>query len=108
MEVSLEAIEEFASILIKRGFGLYGDDKMLKICKESGITCETDGSFTEITNENKMQVIKDLIINYSKFNLPAKMTSIVLARKYGIPVPEELKSQGKHKSKYRIKYESLK
>ncbi|NHJ48832.1 MAG: hypothetical protein FK733_13695 [Asgard group archaeon] len=108
MEVTLDTINEFASILIKRGFGLYGDDKMMKICQDSGIACDTDGTFSHITEENKLEVIKELIINYAKFNLPAKMTSLVLAKKYGIPIPEELKSKGKHKSKYRVKFESIK
>ena len=108
MEVTLESATEFASILIKRGFGLYGDDKMMKICQDSGISCGTDGSLSAITEENKMDVIRDLIVNYSRFNLPAKMTALVLAKKYGIPIPDELKSQGKHKSKYRAKLESVK
>ncbi len=95
--------EEFARILIMRGFGLYGDNKMLRICSDSGLSCETDGSFTGISEENMDEVIEKLLVNYSKFNLPAKMTSLVLAKKHGIPIPDALKAPTKKKSKYRQK-----
>ena len=104
--MSVDNINEFASILIKRGFGLYGDERMLKICTDSGIACETDGSFDKLTERNMNDTIKHLIINYSKFNLPARMTAIVLAKKYNIPIPNELKTPAKKKSKYRQKLNS--
>ena len=103
MEMTMTEAEEFARILIMRGFGLYGDNKMLRICSDSGIDCETDGSFTGISEDNMNEVIEKLLVNYSKFNLPAKMTSLVLAKKHGIPIPKELKAPSKKKSKYRQK-----
>ena len=103
MEMTMKEAHEFARILIMRGFGLYGDNKMMRICSDSGLSCDTDGSFTGINEENMDEVIQRLLINYSKFNLPAKMTSLVLAKKHGIPIPEELKAPPKKKSKYRQK-----
>jgi len=103
MEMTMIEANEFARILIMRGFGLYGDNKMLRICTDSGLTCDTDGSFTGISEENMYVVIEKLLVNYSRFNLPAKMTSLVLAKKYDIPIPKELKSPSKKKSKYRQK-----
>ncbi|HUT80221.1 MAG TPA: hypothetical protein VMZ29_03385 [Candidatus Bathyarchaeia archaeon] len=106
MEVTEQTALEFAQVLIMRGFGLYGDEKMMKICLESGINCDEDGTFNSINKEEMIQAVTRLMINYSKFNLPAKMTSIVLARKYGLPIPDELKSSKTKKSKYKIKIES--
>lgn len=98
-----QQIDEFIQLLIMRGFGLYGDNKMMKICGESGLACRIDGSY-EIKNKEELEeTIEKLIINYAKFNLPAKMTAMVLAKKYNIPIPEELKASKKKKSKYRQK-----
>ncbi|MHA1210892.1 MAG: hypothetical protein ACTSSH_00385 [Candidatus Heimdallarchaeota archaeon] len=103
--MTLKTANDFAKLLIMRGFGLYGDNRMMKICVDSGITCETDGSFTPIHEDNMEIIIEQLIVNYAKFNLPAKMTSLVLAKKYGIPIPDELRTSSSKKSKYRQKLE---
>ena len=87
-----------------RGFGLYGDKKMMKICSESEISCNTDGTF-QIDDQKIDVILTRLMINYAKFNLPAKMTVIILAKKYGITIPKELKSSKNKKSKYRQKIE---
>ena len=105
MEIDHQQASEFAQLLIMRGLGLYGDKLMGKICEDSGITCRTDGTFDLPESENIEETLRKLMINYSKFNLPAKMTVLVLAKKYGITIPEELKSSKKKKSKYRQKFE---
>lgn len=105
MEIDTHQAKEFARLLIMRGFGLYGDKKMTKICSESEVSCKTDGSF-HIEEQNIAIALNKLMINYAQFNLPAKMTVLVLAKKYGIPIPEELKSSKNKKSKYRQRIES--
>lgn len=101
MEMNEDTVNEFARLLLMRGLGLYGDQKMTKICEESGLKCTSDGSFEKIQQEEISKTIEKLIVNYAKFNLPAKMTVLVLARKYNISIPEELKKTEKRKSKYR-------
>lgn len=106
MEIKEDIANEFAHLLIMRGFGLYGDLKMVRICEESGIHCSSDGSFSKLKSENLKEMLEKLMINYSKFNLPAKMSIIVLAKKFDIPIPDELKTSKKKKSKYRSKIDS--
>ncbi len=105
MEINHQQAAEFAQLLIMRGLGLYGDKKMAKICDDSGMDCRAGSSYELPDNENIEDSLKKLMINYSKFNLPAKMTVLVLAKKYGMLIPEELKSSKKKKSKYRQKLE---
>ena len=102
MEISHQQAKEFARLLIMRGFGLYGEKKMVKICNDSEIECGSDGSFN-FDEEQIDAALKKLMLNYAKFNLPAKMTVLVLAKKYGLTIPEELKTSTKKKSKYRQK-----
>lgn len=104
MEINQQGAMEFARLLIMRGFGLYGEKKMLKICGDSEITCRSDGSF-DFNEEHTEEALTKLMLNYAKFNLPAKMTVLVLARKYGISIPKELQSSNKKKSKYRQRTE---
>ncbi len=106
MEISYQQATEFARLLIMRGFGLYGDKQMIKICKDSGIDCKTSDSYDFPDSENLEEALRKLMINYSSFNLPAKMTVLVLAKKFGLEIPEELKSSKKKKSKYKQKSES--
>ena len=108
MEIDEKIANEFAKTLIMRGFGLYGEEKMIKICEDSGITCHPDSTFEKIIGSGIEKIIRQLIINYSKFNLPAKMTSLVLAKKYGISIPDELRSSNKKKTKYRQRIQNEK
>ena len=105
MEITAHQAKEFARLLIMRGFGLYGDKQMTRICKESEISCETNGTF-QIEDQKIDEAITKLMINYAKFNLPAKMTVLVLAKKHGIAIPDALKSSKNKKSKYRQRLES--
>jgi len=104
MEINQQDAKEFARLLIMRGFGLYGEKKMVKICSDSEIACRSDGSF-DYDEEHTEEALTKLMLNYAKFNLPAKMTVLILAKKYGITIPEELKSSTKKKSKYRQRNE---
>jgi len=106
MEVSAEVVNQFAKILIMRGLGLYGSERMARICQDSGIVCYADGRFEQLT-EGEFEKLNKLMINYARFNLPAKMTTIVLAKRFGIPIPQELQSQKKRKSKHRRRLEKF-
>ncbi len=100
MDVTHKSKEEaLAEILVKRGLGIYGREKMAKICYDSGIALLDDDS-VDFIDDNKEEAIKKLLINYSKFNLVAKMTAVVMAKKYGVPIPPELQKK-KKKSRLR-------
>jgi hypothetical protein len=103
LEVSVSTATEFARIIIQRGMGLYGTQKMLEICKKSGLSCRNDGTFEPLDEKKLEKKLEKLIINYAQFNLPAKMTALVLAKKHNIPIPEELKGKKRRKSKYQQK-----
>ena len=101
MDVTTEKKEkEFVEVLVKRGLGIYGKEKMAKICYDSGIALLDDDSI-DFIDDNIEEAIKKLLINYSKFNLVAKMTAVVLAKRYGIPIPPELQKKKKKKSRLR-------
>ena len=104
MEISEKQAKDFARLLIMRGFGLYGEKKMIKICDDSEIACKSDGAF-EFNDNKTEEALTKLMLNYAKFNLPAKMTVLVLAKKYGLAIPDELKSSNKKKSKHRLRAE---
>ncbi|MHA1821694.1 MAG: hypothetical protein ACTSU2_07130 [Promethearchaeota archaeon] len=91
---------EFVRIMIKRGLGLYGPEEMAKICLDSGIAF-TDDLEVEWLKDDHNKCVHDLLVNYGSRNLPAKMTAIVLSRRYGIPTPQELLEQ-KKKRRFRI------
>ena len=91
---------EFSSILVKRGMGMLGRDRMVEICTSSGITLLEDDTI-KFNNGDLENIIKLLIINFSSRNLIAKMTATSLASKYNIAIPDELKSKRKKKSRWR-------
>ena len=101
MEVKEETANEFLSILISRGLGIYGHDRMVKICGNSGILLNDDDSFNLTSTNDLSTILNQFIVNYSQFNLPAKMTAMVLAKKFQIPIPDTLKQKPKKKSRFR-------
>ncbi len=100
MGVSRESIDELVTILVSRGLGIYGRDKMAQICMDSGVALLDDNT-TDWLEEDVEAALKKFLINYSKFNLAAKMTVLVLAKRFGVPIPEELKRKKKRKSRFR-------
>lgn len=90
-------LKEFVDTLVVRGLGLYGQEEMAKICYESGVAL-TDKNEIEWMGDQYSGIVQKLLINYGSRNLPAKMTAIVLARKHGIPVPNELIEKPKKKT----------
>ncbi len=99
MDVTDETLKEFTQILVQRGLGLYGREKMAQICYESDIALLDDDTIDFLSDDLKKSVEK-LLLNYSKFNLTAKMTAVVLAKRHGIPIPPALQ---KKKKKSRIR-----
>ncbi|MBD3192505.1 MAG: hypothetical protein GF308_17835 [Candidatus Heimdallarchaeota archaeon] len=104
MEMSTK-MHEFTRTLISRGLGMYGPEKMQKICSDSGFRLDDDGSFEKNPEADLESAVQKLLINYSKFNLPAKMTAMVLAKKYNIKIPEALQKKRKRKSRFRHLFE---
>ncbi|MHA1784555.1 MAG: hypothetical protein ACTSVY_02260 [Candidatus Helarchaeota archaeon] len=92
-------LKSFVNLVIKRGLGLYGQEKMAKICYDSGIAL-TDKNEVEWLSDNHAENVKKLLENYGTQSLPAKMTAIVLARQHNIPVPESLLKKKKKKSRW--------
>ncbi|UYP48686.1 hypothetical protein NEF87_004971 [Candidatus Lokiarchaeum ossiferum] len=84
-----QKLKEFVDLLVLRGLGLYGQEKMAEICYNSGIAL-TDKNEIEWMEDNHTVVVENLLVNYGSKNLPAKMTAIVLARQHAIPVPQVL------------------
>ena len=105
-DISEQKLLDFVHLVVKRGLGLYGQEKMAKICFNSGIAL-TDTNEVDWLKENHANCVQTLLINYGSTNLPAKMTAIVLARKNQIPVPDELMASGSKKRK-RFKFRSRK
>ncbi|WP_457558437.1 hypothetical protein [Candidatus Harpocratesius sp.] len=91
----------FVNLMVTRGLGLYGQELMAKICYESGIAL-TDQNEIDWLEDNHIQAVNKLLVNYGSRNLPAKMTAIVLARQNQIPVPEELLTKRSSKKRRSI------
>ena len=85
---------DFLQILIRRGLGIYGREKITQICQESNIRLLSDDSIEWLV-EDRDKSLQTLILNYSQLNLPAKMTAMVLAKRFAIPIPEEFKARKK-------------
>ena len=82
--------EQFIRTLIMRGLGIYGYKKMAEICEESGIALLPNGEFEVISDAPTDKILHDIILNYSKFNLAAKMTAMLLAKRHNVPIPPDL------------------
>ncbi|MHA1682009.1 MAG: hypothetical protein ACTSUE_13810 [Promethearchaeota archaeon] len=98
MVVEESSLAEFVHLLVQRGLGLYGKQEMATICYDSGIALMDKGEIDWL-NDDHFKSVQKLVKNYATRNLPAKMTAIVLARKYGIPIPASLESKRKGKGK---------
>ena len=94
-----ENIIELTKILVSRGLGIYGHETMQKICYDSGVALLDDDSIDWL-QDDKEKAMNDFLINYSAMNLAAKMTAMVLAKRYGIPIPEQIKKKKKRKSRF--------
>ncbi|MFW9993227.1 MAG: hypothetical protein ACFFD4_14380 [Candidatus Odinarchaeota archaeon] len=102
MAMNERNIDDFVKVLVSRGLGIYGREKMTRICHNSGLSLHGDNTVTWRSTDPKT-ALNRLIINYSRDNLPAKMTAVVLARKHGIPLPRELVKDKRRKSLFRRK-----
>ena len=84
--------------MIHRGLGLYGQEVMAKIAYDSQIAV-TDKNEIDWLTEDHDAAIEKLLINYGKRSLPAKMTAVVLAKRYNVPIPEILTAAKKGKAR---------
>ena len=100
MEVNVDAMENLVLDLISRGLGLYGRDRMEMICKDSGISVLGSGT-SFWADDNQERAMNLFLINYSKFSIAARMTVLIFTKKHGIPLPQELKSKRRRKSRLR-------
>lgn len=90
--------EMFLKALVERGLGIYGREKMAEICYASGVALLDDNS-VDFLDDNHGKALESLILNYSQINLPARMTAMVLAKRFNIPIPKEL-GQKKRQSRF--------
>jgi hypothetical protein len=96
--VNVDAMENMIIDLISRGLGLYGRERMDMICKDSGISVL--GSSTSFwATEDPERATNLFLINYSKFSVAARMTVLIFTKKHGFPLPQELKSKRRRKSR---------
>ncbi|MHA1448699.1 MAG: hypothetical protein ACTSP4_04680 [Candidatus Hodarchaeales archaeon] len=86
MSESNEPIEQFVNVLVSRGLGIYGRERMANICYESGVALLDDNTIDWL-EEDRNEALQQLIVNYSSVNLPAKMTAIVLKTKEKTKIP---------------------
>ncbi|MHA2091670.1 MAG: hypothetical protein ACW98K_12510 [Candidatus Kariarchaeaceae archaeon] len=102
--MNIEEATKFVKALISRGLGIYGPEKMKAICIASDIELNDNYEF-EWQSEDIDRSVKKLQINYAKVNLPARMTVTVLAKKHGIPVPEEVRGPRIRQSKFKQSFD---
>ncbi len=98
MGLNREAMETLVLDLIQRGLGLYGRERMEEILKRSGISVLENGT-SFWADDDKEDALNRFMINYSKFSIAARMTVLVFAKKHGIPLPMEMRSSKKRKSR---------
>ncbi|MCY3413182.1 MAG: hypothetical protein INQ03_16200 [Candidatus Heimdallarchaeota archaeon] len=100
MEVDNQKYVSFLKIVVKRGLGLYGPEKMAQICHDSNILLLDDHSI-QFNSDNYEEITNDFIKNYVNINLIAKMTVIALAKQYDVPVADEIVNLKKKKSRFK-------
>ena len=91
---------EFVSKVAQRGLGIYGRIRVVEICLESNCKLLEDNTVNWLTDDID-KAVSDFIINFSKPNQFAKMTVMLLAKKYDIPLPDELTKSKIRKSRFR-------
>ena len=99
MEVTDQKIYEFSSLLVQRGLGLYGRDKMAGICYDADVALLDDDSISFLNNDH-VGAMRKLMVSYAKFNLVARMTVMALAKQYDIELPPEIKKKKVRKSRF--------
>lgn len=87
-------VQIFLKEIVERGLGIYGRDKMAEICYNSQIGLLDDYTLDWLSDDHT-EALNKLIVNYSKINLPAKMTVMVLAKKHGIKIPDTIQTTKK-------------
>jgi hypothetical protein len=100
MGIDQHQAKELVGVLVSRGLGVYGRARMEQICYDSGVALLDDDT-TDWLGDNIDEIVTQFLINYAKFNLAAKMTAMVLAKKHDVPLPNELKRKVKRKSRFR-------
>ncbi len=100
MGIDKNAIQELVDVLVARGLGLYGKEKMAEICYDSGVALLDDNS-TDCLDDDMEGSLSKFLVNYARFNIAAKMTVMVLVKKFKILLPEELQRKKKRKSRFR-------
>lgn len=94
MDVKRNTAHELVNLLVKRGLGIYGKQKMKKIARDSGIELQEDDT-TKWNNDDHNEVLHNFLMNYAEFNVAAKMTAMVMAKRFNVPVPKNLGKQKK-------------
>jgi len=89
MGVSEATMNELVKVLVARGLGIYGRDKMGEICEQSGVALLDDNT-TDWLDDDHQRAFKKFLVTYAQQNIAARMTVMVLAKKHGAPIPEEL------------------
>ncbi|MCY3410603.1 MAG: hypothetical protein INQ03_03095 [Candidatus Heimdallarchaeota archaeon] len=100
MEIEQNKIKNFINLLISRGLGIYGLNRMQSICKESHIELISQENLRYLSDDYA-ETLRLFMINYSKFNIVARMTVIALAKQYEIPVPSEVRKAKREGTSFR-------
>ncbi len=79
--------------LVHRGMSLYGRKAIANLSYKVGLALLDDDTveWLDPWKYSPEVVIRRFLIEYSKINLPAKMTAIVYSRRYQIPLPLDIR-----------------
>ncbi len=100
MGVDQPAVDQLVHTLVQRGLGIYGYEKMTEICESSGVALLDDFSIDWL-DDDRERALKRFLISYARQNPAARMTVLVLAKRYGVPVPKELERKKRFRAKFR-------
>ncbi len=100
MAVSEATMTQLVTTLVKRGLGIYGRERMAKICEESGVALMDDDS-VDWLDDDKEKALNKFLITYAQQNVAARMTVKVLAKKHGVPIPKGLEKRSRIVSRFR-------
>ncbi|MCF2137837.1 MAG: hypothetical protein K9W43_11455 [Candidatus Thorarchaeota archaeon] len=100
MGVSEETMQQLIGTLVARGLGIYGRERMAKICESAGIALLDDDT-TDWLADDKERALNDFLVNYAQQNIAARMTVMVLAKRHGVPIPDKIQRKKRITSRFR-------
>ena len=89
---SIEIAELYLHDLVIRGLGIYGLNRISLIARSSGIVINDDNTIS-VPKETAIEALESFIQEYASLSRSAKLTVILLAKKHGISLSDNLTIQ---------------